>query len=57
MSYLTAIGLLLLVMSPPLVPAAIGGIHAIINWRRHYERFLSALRARSRGFSPALAPL
>jgi hypothetical protein len=54
MSYLTAIGLLLLVMSPPLVPAAIGGIHAIINWRRHYERFLSALRARSRGFNPAV---
>jgi hypothetical protein len=36
-TYLTGIALLLLVMSPPLIPLMISGIRAVANWRTGYE--------------------
>jgi hypothetical protein len=54
MDYLYAIALLLLVMSPPLVPLAIAGTHAIANWRRHYEMFRSTIRPQGRALRSAL---
>ena len=39
MSYFTAIALMILVMSPVLVPLVITGAHAIVNWRRRPEPF------------------
>ena len=49
----TAIAILLLVLSPVLVPAIITGFHAIANWRRHHQ----PLRTTIRGHSLALRRL
>ena len=46
-NYLVGIALLMLVVSPPLVPAAIAGIRAVLNWRQTI--------ARLRHVAPALA--
>ena len=37
MSYFTAIAIMILVLSPVLVPLVITGAHAIGNWRRKSE--------------------
>lgn len=39
MSYLTPIAIMILVLSPVLVPLVITGAHAIANWRREPARF------------------
>jgi hypothetical protein len=36
MTYLTLVALMLLVVSPVLVPLLITGVHAIGNWRRKF---------------------
>lgn len=48
MNYLVGIALLMLVVSPPLVPAGIAGIRAVVKWRQAI--------ARLRLVAPALAP-
>jgi hypothetical protein len=39
MTYLTLVALMLLVVSPVLVPLVVTGVHAIGNWRRKYKPF------------------
>jgi hypothetical protein len=38
MSYFTPIAIMILVVSPVLIPLVITGVHAISNWRRQPER-------------------
>jgi hypothetical protein len=38
MSYFTPIAIMILVLSPVLVPLVITGFHAIANWRQQPER-------------------
>lgn len=51
MTYLSGIALLLLVVSPPLVPLTISGIRIIAKWPRAYQR----LQARIGRQGPVLA--
>ena len=53
MTYLNAVAILLLVMSPPLIPLFIAGVRAIANWRQKYDRFRSNIRPQSRTISRA----
>ncbi len=38
MSFFTPIAIMILVLSPVLVPLVITGFHAILNWRQRPER-------------------
>ena len=43
MSYLSALMILTLVMSPVLIPMLISGLHAAARWRRNYRLRRTAL--------------
>jgi hypothetical protein len=48
MSYFNAIAILILVLSPVLVPLVITGVHAITNWRQQPNRLQPVVNPQNR---------
>ena len=48
MSYFTPIAIMILVVSPVLIPLVITGAHAIGNWRRQLERLRPVINPKRR---------
>jgi hypothetical protein len=53
MSYVSAVAILLLVVSPLLIPLSVSGVHAIANWRRNYALLGASIGPNSRAITPA----
>jgi hypothetical protein len=51
MTYLNAVAMLVLVLSPVLVPLVITGVHAIADWRQKYKRFRANIHPQRRATS------
>jgi hypothetical protein len=48
MSYVGPFAILIIVLSPLLVPVTVTGVHAIANWRRNFALLQQSVRARIR---------
>jgi hypothetical protein len=52
MSYISALGIFLLVLSPLLVPLTISAVHAVADWRRHLEGLRTVIGRKTRAITP-----
>jgi hypothetical protein len=52
-TYFTLITILMLIVSPLLIPAAVTVVHALGNWRKNYRFTNQAIGLRRRALRPA----
>jgi hypothetical protein len=51
MSYIGPVAVLIIVLSPLLVPVAVSAAHAVANWRLTYEPFRKIIGLKSRAIT------